>query len=646
MLGTATPPVVDATGKVTSATDGYTLPLPDLDGSGTPDFQEAGAAPSIATQPDDASIIITQNATFTVVGSAYTYQWQEDKNDGAGFIDIVDDAVYGGATTATLTIQTPDLAKDGFMYRVVLNNPQYACDPTTTSDEVELSIFAADFDNDGIPDLLDLDADNDGILNTDEVGNTDPTTNEDWLNLDADGDGCPDVTEAGFTNNGADMLGNQNPPVVDGDGLVTSATNGYTTPSDLDNSGRPDFQEAGAVATISDDPHDQDFILNGTAIFTVATTGDTFQWEESTDGTTWNTLSDDGTYSGTSTASLTVSGLLIPNYFSSYRAVVSSIAYACDPKSTSLSATYHTLDDTDKDGIFDIVDLDDDNDGILDTVEGDGDTDGDGTPDRIDWDSDDDNCPDVTEAGFTNNGNDMLGTKNPPDVDADGVVTSATDGYTTPNDLDGSGKFDFQQHGTPSEIYDQPEDTEVGLGDNLEFSVDANATYIQWQVSTDNGSTWSDLTNDSKYNGVTTSTLGITEARGRLESNLYRVLLTSPDYACDPNPELYSRGALLSFDAKVIPNGFSPNGDGKNDLFIIPGLDQYPNWSLEIFNRNGSRVYSYSNKGSTSPQWWDGYSSGDLNLGNNRVPTGTYFYILHFNGDNRKPVNGWVYITY
>ena len=187
---------------------------------------------------------------------------------------------------------------------------------------------------------------------------------------------------------------------------------------------------------------------------------------------------------------------------------------------------------------------------------------------------------------------------------------------------------------------------EIGLGDDFEFTIDARATYIQWQVSTDNGSNWSDLANDGKYDGVTTSTLKITDARGRLESNLYRVMLTSPDYACDPNPELYSRGALLSFDALLIPNAFTPNGDGKNDLFIIPGLDQYPNWSLEIHNRYGSKVYMYSNKGSSKPQWWDGYSSGDLNLGNKRVPAGTYFYILHFNGDNRKPVNGWVYITY
>ncbi len=69
--------------------------------------------------------------------------------------------------------------------------------------------------------------------------------------------------------------------------------------------------------------------------------------------------------------------------------------------------------DTDGDGVPDLVDLDDDNDGILDTVEDpnldlDGDpltdpldTDGDGLPDHLDIDADDDGIPDNVEAQTT-----------------------------------------------------------------------------------------------------------------------------------------------------------------------------------------------------------------------------------------------------
>ena len=38
-------------------------------------------------------------------------------------------------------------------------------------------------------------------------------------------------------------------------------------------------------------------------------------------------------------------------------------------------------------------------------------------------------------------------------------------------------------------------------------------------------------------------------------------------------------------------NGFSPNGDGVNDVFVVEGLHNYPNNKLEIYNRWGNRVY-------------------------------------------------------
>ena len=53
--------------------------------------------------------------------------------------------------------------------------------------------------------------------------------------------------------------------------------------------------------------------------------------------------------------------------------------------------------DTDRDGMFDYLDVDSDNDGILDSVEGVADTDTDGTPDRRDPDSDGDGLSDRDE---------------------------------------------------------------------------------------------------------------------------------------------------------------------------------------------------------------------------------------------------------
>jgi gliding motility-associated-like protein len=75
------------------------------------------------------------------------------------------------------------------------------------------------------------------------------------------------------------------------------------------------------------------------------------------------------------------------------------------------------------------------------------------------------------------------------------------------------------------------------------------------------------------------------------------------------------------------PNSFTPNGDGVNDLWIIKHINTYPNASIEVFNRNGLRVFF--SKGYDNP--FDGtYMSQPL-------PVGVYYYkITPRNGRNVK----------
>lgn len=324
-----------------------------------------------------------------------------------------------------------------------------------------------------------------------------------------------------------------------------------------------------------------------------------------------------------------------------------NIAFACDPGASSLSASYNSLADTDGDGVFDIIDIDDDNDGIFDIVEGEfTDSNLDGTPDRISLDSDSDSCADTVEAGFDDpDGDGILGIS-PVTVDANGQVTGQG-GYTTPNDLNGNGVFDFQEGGSASAINNEPEDLTVDLGSDAIFEVSGNATFYQWQGSLDGGTSWTDLTNDQIYSGVDTDRLRITEARGRLEGSMYRVILSSPDFACDPNLLLISNEVRLIFSTAILPSGFSPNGDGNNDVFSIPGLIESPNFTMEVFDRWGNSVYKYANSGNLSPDWWDGRSTGSMNLSSGElVPAGTYFYLIQFNDGDKPPAKGWVYINY
>lgn len=81
-----------------------------------------------------------------------------------------------------------------------------------------------------------------------------------------------------------------------------------------------------------------------------------------------------------------------------------------------------------------------------------------------------------------------------------------------------------------------------------------------------------------------------------------------------------------------VPNAFTPNGDGVNDLFYFISLNQLEDVTFEIFNRYGERIHSASAKTLDSSLQdeliktfaWDGTYKG------NKVPTGTYIYRLTY----------------
>jgi gliding motility-associated-like protein len=90
-----------------------------------------------------------------------------------------------------------------------------------------------------------------------------------------------------------------------------------------------------------------------------------------------------------------------------------------------------------------------------------------------------------------------------------------------------------------------------------------------------------------------------------------------------------------------IPQSFSPNGDGINDTFRIPGLEDFPGNEILIFNRWGSEVYRATDYHEPYKAWRgsrDNASSTDL------LPATTNFYVLDL-GNGSEVRKGFVYIT-
>ncbi|MDP1726914.1 MAG: gliding motility-associated C-terminal domain-containing protein [Bacteroidota bacterium] len=91
-----------------------------------------------------------------------------------------------------------------------------------------------------------------------------------------------------------------------------------------------------------------------------------------------------------------------------------------------------------------------------------------------------------------------------------------------------------------------------------------------------------------------------------------------------------------------IPQGFSPDEDGTNDVFKIEGIEKYPDNYLRIYNRWGGLVFEMHGYNNT----WKGTVEAGVVIGggDQRLPTGTYFYILDL-AAGIKTISGYFYIS-
>lgn len=97
---------------------------------------------------------------------------------------------------------------------------------------------------------------------------------------------------------------------------------------------------------------------------------------------------------------------------------------------------------------------------------------------------------------------------------------------------------------------------------------------------------------------------------------------------------------IYHYDQLNIPNAFSPNNDGLNEVWVITGLEKYPDTEVTVFNRWGNVLFK-DDSGYNKP--WDGtITSGE------KVPFGTYYYVIDLLGspdDSDHSVSGWLLVT-
>lgn len=101
-----------------------------------------------------------------------------------------------------------------------------------------------------------------------------------------------------------------------------------------------------------------------------------------------------------------------------------------------------------------------------------------------------------------------------------------------------------------------------------------------------------------------------------------------------------------SFNQMNIPNAISPNGDGYNDVWNIEDLKEYclqcnKQAKLSIFNRWGVKIYEKEDYMLTNDRF-EGKSQHYRTVSDEKLPQGTYFYVLTFNDGKNK--TGYLYV--
>ncbi len=566
------------------------------------------------TDPTDDYIIYTPNADFVGFDS-FTYTIE----DGQGLIG----SANGDRSTATVTIEV-----------------------------------LVDTDGDMVGDIYDIDDDNDGILDTVEGNNdSDGDSYADSLDLDADNDGLPDNIEAQETTSyiapsGTDTDRNGLDDAYEsaagaGEGLNVFNNDGDSSPDYLDD----DSDDDNVPDSLEGHDGDRDSLPD---VFPLGSDADEdglddgYEGSDINDGFDPNDEIDDPSTLPNTDNDNELDYRDTDDDNDNIETIDEDLNGDNDP----------TNDDTDGDLVRNYLDIDDDNDGILTRIEGIGDEDNDGFNNYLDLDTDGDGIPDNIEAQSTegyvlpslsdtdNNGLDDAYENVPGTGNGITVVDTDDDAYAdyldddsdndnVPDEIEG---HDFNQDGVADIAFSGDDADNDGLDDAFEGS-DINDGFIPNDEiidpllelpNTDNEDDVDYRDQDDDNDGIDTIEEDDNEDGDPTNDDCDEDL--TPNYL-DVTP------------CNIVPNGFSPNGDGKNDALVIPALSTYMNFEMQVFNRQGNLVYEYKRNGALNSEWWDGRSSGQLNLGNDVLPAGTYFYLIKFNRDDRKPETGWVYLN-
>ena len=567
------------------------------------------AAPNITSQPVNSTLCAGANTLFSVTatGSSLTYQWQVSIDGGSNWNNLTNVAPYSNVTAATMNITGATAGLNGYQYRCVVNS---SCSPLN-SNAVTLTV-------------------NSTPLITNAPANTAVCAgNTATFSVTATGGGLTYQWQESINGGGSwSNLTNVAPysGVLTNTLSISPATvvmNNYqyrcivTGACPAPATSTAGILTVGTALSITSQPANSTICAGATTSFAVTTSGTviSYQWQESIDGgTNWNNISNGGIYSGATSATLTLTGVLGSMNAYQYRCVVTGSCPAINSNAAIL--TVNTAPNITFQPASTVVYT---GSPVSFTVTATG------TNLSYQWQLSLTGC-----AGTWNNLTNV--------APYSGVTTAtlsinpttvAMNGYSYRCLITGTcapaatSACAVLTVNTPITITSQPTNSTLCAGGNAIFSVTVTGTTptYQWQESTNGGGTWNNLTNVGVYSGATTNSLTLTGVTFAMNSYQYRCVVNG----APPGGVVNSNAAILTIQiAPAIttqPVAGSTICGAQNTSYTVIANGTALTYQWQVSTDGGATFNTITNGGVYS-----GATTNTINITSATVSMSTYKY--------------------
>ncbi len=477
-------------------------------------------APAIGgSQPANQTTCVGSSASFSVsgvTGAGLSYQWY--RNSGSGFQPLQDTGIITGSTTASLHISGAYASMNGYTYRVIISG---TCSPSLTSSSATLTVNTLPAIGGSQPINQTVCAGGNASFSVSGVSGT-------------------SVTYLWYRNNGSGFQPLQDTGIISGSTTATlqitgayASMNGYTYRVIVSGACSPAVTSSTATLTVntppsipvSGQPTNQTVCAGSNTSFSItgATgTGITYHWYRN-NGSGFQPLQDTGIITGSTTATLHITGAYASMTGYTYECIVSGICTPSSVTSSIVTLTVNTLPSISGQPVSSTI-CAGNSTGFTTTATGTA----------------------ITYTWYVNSGSGFSPVSN------GGVYSGASTGNlaitAAPSTMNGylyqcvingtctppvtSNTVTLTVNTAPTLIAPLPPTSDtVCAGSNIAITANATGTSLSYQWYVNTGLGYTAISNGGVYSGVTNATLSITGALASMNHNFYQCIISG---VCTP----------------------------------------------------------------------------------------------------------------